>query len=93
MDGFVDTFCPGGEDGAEEDADDVLGGLYCGVVDGGVGCALLWWLGEVGGVLDPSEGGRGGRCLCGGGRAPRRGAGPELSDGVGGSPLLQAIEQ
>lgn len=94
LDCFKAIFCPGGEDGAEEEAEDVWADLSWGVGDEGAGCALRWWLGDVGGVLDPaSEGGLGGRCLWGGGRAPRRGAGPELSEGVGGSPLLQAIEQ
>jgi hypothetical protein len=48
-------------------------------------------LGDGGGVLDSlGDGGLGGRLrVCLGTRVP----GPELSDGVGGSPLLQAIEQ
>lgn len=48
-------------------------------------------LGEGGGVLDSGEGSLGGLLLacCLGMRDP----GPELSEGVGGSPLLQAIEQ
>lgn len=49
-------------------------------------------LGEGGGVLDPvGEGALGGLLLLGclGNLSP----GPELSEGVGGSPLLQAMEQ
>lgn len=64
-----------------DDGDDVVG-------DGG-GRILL---GDSGGVLDSlGDGTRGGRFLgcCRGTLGP----GPELSEGVGGSPLLQAIEQ
>lgn len=47
--------------------------------------------GDGGGVLEPpGDGGRGGRLR---GVLGRRGPGPELSEGVGGSPLLHAIEQ
>lgn len=48
----------------------------------------LRWPGEEGGVLEPASEGGLGRCL-----TNRVAAGPELSDGVGGSPLLQAMLQ
>lgn len=43
--------------------------------------------GEAGGVTDPASDGGSALGLC------LRDLGPELSDGVGGSPLLQAMEQ
>lgn len=68
---------PGGEDG-----DEIVGEME--------GTGLL--LGEGGGVLDPvGEGTRGGLPLLG--CLGTLGPGPELSDGVGGSPLLHAMEQ
>lgn len=79
---FCLEYCPhwrrvGGELGEDIVGDEVAGSRL---------------FGEPGGVLDSfGDGGLGGRVLacCLGSRVP----GPELSDGVGGSPLLHAIEQ
>lgn len=75
---------PGGEDGAEDEAGEP-----------GSPRVRRTRPGEVGGVLEPaSDGGlaRWWRC-CLKVLWLSRGPGPELSDGVGGSPLLHAIEQ
>lgn len=74
-------YCPVCNPPMGDDGDDMVG-------DGDAGSLLL---GDGGGVLDSlGEGGLAGLVLpCLGTLVP----GPELSDGVGGSPLLQAIEQ
>lgn len=80
---FCFEYCPqcNNPDGGDE-GEDVVG-------DAG---GMVRRLGDPGGVLDSlGDGGLGGRFrgCCRGILVP----GPELSDGVGGSPLLQAIEQ
>nr|CAD7609919.1 unnamed protein product [Timema genevievae] len=69
---------PGGEEGADEEA-------------GEAGMVRRERPGEGGGVLEPAS--EGGLLLAARCRWLGLGPGPELSDGVGGSPLLQAMEQ